>query len=382
MGENFAFFLPVMMASFGVMFALLRSWHRRVATCWSASFFCSAGAFAVMLGPMGIPSRGWLLLSDALFAVSFFFGSQALLMRWRPGWLLPARIAICMLSVTLCSVAIALDNLPLEMVASDFGCFLLAALPLIAGKQHLKNWPDRILFAAAGLVALDNLVRGSTIPLTFDGKGDFQDSFYAYMMQATACMSGLFLAMAALSALILDQLKRLQRDALHDPLTNLLNRRGFDEAVANRARKGAMKGSLIVCDIDHFKSINDDHGHALGDRVICGLADMLRDHAPESAISARFGGEEFVLYLPGMNAAGAAGIANAIRESLAQKLAPHFGLNRVLTASFGLSTVLEGSVQDAIIRADDALYEAKARGRNRVCVRRVLTSSDREPVSA
>jgi diguanylate cyclase (GGDEF)-like protein len=377
-GENFAFFLPIMMASFGLVFALLRSWRIRAAAYWSASFFCSAGAFAAPLGTVAVPSLGWQLLSDTLFAISFLAGSQALLIRWRPDWLLSVRIAICILSITLCAVAIAFDKLQLELAASDFGCFLLAALPLIAGRKYLKQWPDRILFTASGLVALDNLVRGSTISLTFDGQGNFQDSLYAYMMQATACISGLFLAMASLSALIMDQLRRYQREALHDPLSGLLNRRGFDEAVADRAHKGTMEGSLIVCDIDHFKALNDQHGHMMGDRAICILAEILRRHAPAGAISARFGGEEFVLYLPGVNAARAASIANDIRESLARDIAPRLGLDRALTASFGLSTVQDGagSVHDAIVRADDALYEAKARGRNRVCVRRLLTTPD------
>ncbi|UZW53766.1 GGDEF domain-containing protein [Sphingobium sp. JS3065] len=377
MGENFAFFLPVMMASFGVVFGFVWSLRVRAAGYWSGAFFCVAGGFAVPAGFALFPTPHWGFVADLLFAGGFLLFSQALLERWRPNWLLWARIGICALSVLLCVVAIALDNLPLELAASDFGCFLLIGLPLIAGRDHLGNWSDRILFGAAALTALDNLVRGSTIPLTLSS-GSFLNSDYAFLMQALACVFGLFLALAALAANMLDLLARYQRDAQHDPLSGLLNRRGFDEAIAQRARKLPMQGSMIVCDIDHFKTVNDAHGHALGDRAIVLLAQILARFAPADAITARFGGEEFVLFLPDTHAARAAGIANDIRESIAQEVADELGLSRRLTASFGLSAVQRGdaSIHDAIARADAALYEAKTRGRNRVCVRRALAAPD------
>lgn len=381
MGENFAFFLPIMMASFGVVFGFVWSLRVRAAGFWSGAFFCVAGGFAVPLAFAAWPSAIWGLVADLLFASGFLLFSQALLERWRPSWLLPVRVGIWSLSLLLCAFAIAIGSLPLELVASDFGCFLLVALPLIAGKDHLGDWSDRTLFAATTLVALDNLIRGSTVPLTLSG-GSFQNSDYAFLMQALACIFGLFLALSALAANMLDLLARYQRDALHDPLSGLFNRRGFEEAIAGaitgRSRKWPVEGSLIVCDIDHFKAINDDYGHALGDRVIVALAGILTRFAPAGAVTARFGGEEFVLFLPDTNAAWAAGIANAIRESLALEVAGQFSLPRPLTASFGLSTVQRGdaSIHDAIARADAALYEAKARGRNRVCVRRALSAPD------
>nr|WP_245405761.1 GGDEF domain-containing protein [Sphingobium sp. Sx8-8] len=369
-----------MMASFGIVFGVVWSWRVRAAGYWSAAFFCIAGGFTIPVAFAALPSAIWGFVADLLFASGFLLFSQALLERWRPSWLLAVRVAIWGLSLLLCAVAIALDDLPLELISSDFGCFLLIALPLIAGKDRLGNWADRVLFSAVALVALDNLIRGSTVPLTLSG-GDFQDSAYAFLMQALACVFGLFLALAALAANMLDLLARYQRDALHDPLSGLLNRRGFDEALAQRTRRGTAEGSLIVCDIDHFKSVNDEYGHALGDRVIVALARILTRFAPPSAVTARFGGEEFVLFLPDMNAARAAGIANDIRESLALEVADHLGLARPLTASFGLSTLQRGdvSIDEAMARADAALYEAKARGRNRLCVRRALSTPDAPP---
>lgn len=281
-------------------------------------------------------------------------------------------------SVLLCILAHALGNLPLELVASDFGCFLLIGLPLIAAKAHLRSTADRVLFAAASLVALDNFVRGSTVPFTLSANGDFLTSDYAFLMQALACIFGMFLALAALATQVMDLLARYQREAMIDPLSGLFNRRGFDDAVISWQVHGASGGSLIVCDIDHFKAVNDEYGHALGDQVIKALSQLLTKMAPEGAIVARFGGEEFVLFLPSIDAARAAEIANRLREGFTQTVSQQLQLqlSRALTASFGLSTTQRSdmSIHDTIARADEALYEAKARGRNRVSVRRALSS--------
>lgn len=375
MGENFAFFLPVMMASFSIAFLILYSRGMPVAGWWSTGYFCVAGGFAIPAAYAAVPTPLWSLLADILFATGFLFFGEALLHRWRPFWLLPARIAIWALSWLLCAAAMATDNLPMELTASDFGCFLLIALPLIAARGRLTSGADRTLFAAAVLVALDNLVRGSTVQLTLAQDVNYLVSDYAFLTQALACIFGMFMALAALATHVLDLLARYERDAMVDPLSGLLNRRGFDDAVAQLGTD-ARSGSLIVCDIDHFKAVNDEYGDALGDRVIVALARMLEDGTPDMAVTARFGGEEFVLFLPCTDAARAAAIANDVRESFTREIGSTLPLTRSLTASFGLSTVqrADTSIHDTIARADEALYQAKSRGRNRVCVRRALSS--------
>lgn len=384
MGENFAFFLPVMMASFGVVFLIVWGWNVRAAGWWSAAFFCIAAGFSAPAGFAAVPTQLWCIIADLLFATGFLLFSQALLDRWRPSWLLPVRLAIWGGSALTSILANIFGNLPLELVASDFGCFLLITIPLVAAKDHLHRGADRALFAAACLVALDNLVRGSTIPLTLSVGGDFLTSNYAYLMQALACIFGLFLALSALATQVIDLVSRYQREAMVDPLSGSLNRRGFDEAVSRIEAEGSRSGSLIVCDIDHFKAVNDEYGHALGDSVIIALSQLITAGAPADAIAARFGGEEFVLFLPDTDAARAAEIANDLRENFTQTVAAKLQLAHELTASFGLSTVQRGdrSIHDAIARADEALYEAKSRGRNRVCVRRALSAPDAKPVPA
>ncbi len=375
MGENYAFFLPVMMASFSIAFLILYSRGLRVAGWWSAGYICVAAGFTTPAAYAAVPTHLWSLLANLLFATGFLFFSEALLQRWRPFWLLPTRITIWAVSWLLSATAMAVGNLPMELAASDLGCFLLIALPLIAARGRLISGADRTLFAAALLVALDNLVRGSTVQLTVAQDINYLVSDHAFLTQALACIFGMFLALAALATHVLDLLARYERDAMIDPLSGLLNRRGFDDAVMQLGTT-ARSGSLIVCDIDHFKAVNDEYGHALGDRVIAALAGILKDGKPDMAVTARFGGEEFVLFLPCTDAARAAVIANDVRESFTREIRSTLPITRNLTASFGLSTVqrADTSIHDTIARADEALYQAKSRGRNRVCVRRALSS--------
>lgn len=376
MGENFAFFLPVMMASFGAVFLTVSHWHIPVARLWSGGFFCVGAGLATAFGYTAAPSPVWGMLASVLFAVGFLCFSEALLHRWRPFWMLRTRIAIGVVSALLSGIAAAVDNLPLEFATSDLGCFLLIAIPLIAGRKHLKQWRDRALFSIATLIALDYLIRGSAVPFIMPASGQFYDSEYAYVMQALGCVLGLFLALTALSANMLDLVERYQRDAQIDPLTNLLNRRGFDDRV-RRISPLDKESSLIVCDIDRFKNINDRFGHANGDRVIVLLADMLRQIAPGEALVARFGGEEFVLLLPGISTPRAFIIANVVREMFKDEAGKRLGFSSELTASFGVAWVGRSQrVADAIIRADHALYEAKAKGRNRVCISRPLSRAN------
>ncbi len=383
MGENFAFFLPVMMAGFGIAFLIIWGWGAREAGWWSGGFFSVTGGFAVPVAFAAYPTHVWGIVADLMFATGFLFFSQALLDRWRRNWMLTLRWAIWGLSLCLCALGLVLGNVPFELVASDIGCFLLISIPLIAARGQLRSWPDRALYAAATLIALDNLLRGSSVSFTLPDGVELRDSQYAFLMQALACIFGLFLALSALAASMRDVLARYRHDAHVDPLSGLLNRRGFEEAVARLQRRDAMGGSLIACDIDHFKVVNDSHGHDMGDQVIISLAQTLRLLAPADAVVARFGGEEFILLLPGIDPAAAGGIADAMRLRFAEQAAPRLGLPGILTASFGLTTLhcADRSIHDAIARADSALYEAKGSGRNRLCIRRALAMPDMVPAT-
>ncbi len=172
-----------------------------------------------------------------------------------------------------------------------------------------------------------------------------------------------------------DELKKLREDVLTDPLTGLANRRGFDVAIAALKSASDESGeafSIVMLDIDHFKRVNDTHGHLFGDRVIQQVATTMRSCVRGGDTAARYGGEEFALLLPSTAARGAATVAeyigNALQKERIGATKQHPGIGPV-TVSSGVATYRLGeSVEACIGRADQALYAAKHGGRNRVSV--------------
>ena len=168
-----------------------------------------------------------------------------------------------------------------------------------------------------------------------------------------------------------DELRgRLHALASLDPLTGLLNRRGFDEAILAIAPGVAV--AVIICDIDHFKRVNDGYGHDVGDLVLQMTADILKALGQTQAGTrlARFGGEEFVILLPGADLATAQLWAESARLRLATSRARSPKGAIAVTASFGVAAERFGGDMAALIaRADAALYGAKDAGRNCVALR-------------
>lgn len=123
--------------------------------------------------------------------------------------------------------------------------------------------------------------------------------------------------------------------------------------------------SLIMADLDHFKSINDEYGHAAGDQVLVGAAAVLTAQSRAYDLAARYGGEEFVLLLPGTSQYEAVGIAERIREAISILTVPE--CDRRITVSMGVAGWIIGEKEQQLLaRADAALYKAKSSGRNRV----------------
>ena len=166
------------------------------------------------------------------------------------------------------------------------------------------------------------------------------------------------------------------RLAQHDPLTGLLNRRGFLERalpVINSPVDGAAAPALIMLDIDHFKAINDRYGHDAGDRSLVAVADHLRGLTSTEQVVARWGGEEFVILLPDATETKATAMAERLRGELAaMDVSLGDGNTLNLTASLGVALCKTRlGIEDLLRQADDALYLAKQAGRNRIEVSRL-----------
>lgn len=168
-----------------------------------------------------------------------------------------------------------------------------------------------------------------------------------------------------------DDLRRLKRAASTDAMTGLWNRRFLLDSLevsSSFASRHGLSLSLVLLDVDHFKALNDVHGHATGDAALREVAAVVQGSARGHDVVARFGGEEFAVLLPGTGREGAAAMAERVRRDLEARPWPV----RPLTASFGVATILrrEGEPGHAsgrlIEEADKALYHSKRQGRNRV----------------
>lgn len=168
-----------------------------------------------------------------------------------------------------------------------------------------------------------------------------------------------------------DELTRL---ATRDPLTGCYNRRAFNESyepLFDSARVAGMPLGCVVLDIDFFKKVNDTHGHSIGDRVIVEVARVLQAQSRPSDLVCRYGGEEFVVVLPGLDEVQAAAVAERLRQSIEARCGPAVrevpGMK--VTVSLGVASLGDDvrTPLELVDRADAALYAAKKGGRNRVC---------------
>lgn len=236
----------------------------------------------------------------------------------------------------------------------SLGVFVLVSLLMISEHGHLN---DRL----ARIVALFSRAE----------QGDFSQAYDDAADQRPDAVARVGSAYNRVRAQLADMV-------LTDPLTGCLNRRGFDQSLAREVARAIRSGSelsLLALDIDHFKAVNDTHGHLAGDVVLREVGALLRRMAREGDIVARTGGEEYSIILPDTSAGGAHHLASRVCDEMR---AHRFGDGSVrvgLTVSMGVAAVdrrdIRNSAQitDALKgRADEALYEAKRSGRDRAIV--------------
>ncbi len=182
----------------------------------------------------------------------------------------------------------------------------------------------------------------------------------------------------SLSLANIDLRDTLHRQSIRDPLTGLLNRRYMEEALTkevSRAKRHKLPLTVIMVDIDHFKKINDTYGHDAGDAVLQALGRLLANHCRKEDIVCRYGGEEFIIIMPGAFLKDAVQRAEKLRTLVENEFRVLYDeqVLRNITISLGVAAMPEhGSTGEAVVRAADAaLYHAKSEGRNRVAVARL-----------
>ncbi len=369
--ENFAFLLPVMMLTFGCTFLIVGRFGSREAKLWGPGYLFAAVAFLMPLTAGALTDQYASLIADALFLAAFFFYGGALLarfgrpsyLRWRLGFTLATYAGILYSSLVA-------ESIPAELLLDDLGCAALLTFGIIESLRRIRHGADRVLLGVSGLVVAEILVRNAVLVFiapSYGGPDGFLASQYAFFMQVGASVFALMFALSALAASTLDMINAHRDAAERDPLTGMLNRRGFDRMVADNGRT---EGAVIICDIDNFKWVNDTFGHGSGDTVIQAFAEMLQLRLPEGGFAARFGGEEFVAFLPATPLVSGADFANRVRLAFAGADRKAIGFDGKITASFGVAgtSSADHSLYEQIARADKALYAAKEAGRNKVMV--------------
>lgn len=270
-----------------------------------------------------------------------------------------------------------------RIYATNGGVATLSVTCAIMTCRNLRSRADGMMLALLILFAilsigrpiltlpLDNLAPDDTIRLTR----------YWMLLSFTHAIISLLMVFALTTGFALDVLEKLQIATKTDPLSGLMNRRGFEEEghkliAGNRAAKVPL--SIILADIDRFKSINDTYGHHVGDDVIAMFADAMRNVVKGGHILGRIGGEEFAVFVQGADVGVAELVAQGIRVGFGSKPVP--GVDKTdhpprMTASFGVTQFIEGETYVSLLgRADRALYQAKNDGRD--CVRTATMSAN------
>lgn len=216
------------------------------------------------------------------------------------------------------------------------------------------------LGAPAGLWALLNLLEPGS-------EEDIIRAVYIYTAVSSSVVFAIFGVLAG------RMMSKLRSASTHDQLTGLCNRRfllgQMPGLLANRDRR-AEPLCVLMLDLDHFKRVNDQHGHAVGDQTLIAVARSLEREIRRGDLLARYGGEEFVVVCPNADEQSGTQVAERIREAISSLGPEQLGFHGVQTASCGL-VVTRDKLDDAttlLMRADEALYEAKQTGRNKVCV--------------
>ncbi|MEN3973023.1 GGDEF domain-containing protein [Sphingomicrobium sp. XHP0235] len=257
-------------------------------------------------------------------------------------------------------IAPPLQTLPLGIAT----CLVIADAMLVLWRCG-PGLVSRITFFAWSIFMVTSVVRIPGFPGLLGAGAAYPDyanpAMQWFLLLANSVVVPA-IVFAIIGRLIANRIAELRAISARDSMTGLLNRSAFEDAMRSAERQ---TGTLVLADLDHFKQVNDRYGHAVGDEVLCEFA----RRCAAQGIAGRLGGEEFAIALPSATLFEARAIAERLREGFAAWRHPALDDDHRLSASFGLAAYQRGEGFAAILRrADDALYAAKNRGRDRVII--------------
>lgn len=256
---------------------------------------------------------------------------------------------------------------------TPYAMALLLAIVVILRLPHRRAL-DIALMLLLGLGACNFM--GKPFLATWLGSGAspqaYLSSSYAAYSQAMGAVLVISTGLLILLVIVRDLMADITARSETDTLSDLFNRRGFDEhadVALSHATRSGIPAVMVVADLDHFKQINDTYGHAAGDQVIAAFARVMKNSADDRTILGRLGGEEFAALIPGANLATGQLYAETARSAFATLRLDQLEITRGPSASFGVALFKQGdSLSDLLRRADSALYQSKTAGRDRVSI--------------
>ncbi|RGP40161.1 Diguanylate cyclase DosC [Altererythrobacter insulae] len=334
---------------------------------------------------LGITMQAWLISDFGPPEVVFFHllstaGLIALL--WAIAKHDHRRLPLsALLGVTLATAVVlwfarASDVQSVVIMAQNFNAGLLFAMGAYGKWQSpQRHFPDRLILFMLTLLAAYSIFRPSITVLLQDQMTmeQYQESIFLTLNLAMTSLLSMLLACALFASIFADRLHEEKTRTTQDALSGLLMRAIFEKrarAAIKKANEDEVPVSLIITDIDHFKAINDTHGHSVGDTAIARFGEIIRSNIRSKDMAGRVGGEEFCILAWNCPLGPASNLAERIRVAVSQRQRSDDDDTVQYTASFGVAELRrEESYQSLFERADEYLYEAKRSGRDRVHTR-------------
>jgi diguanylate cyclase (GGDEF)-like protein len=372
-----ALMAPMRSVLFGVVFFCLWCWWKRLRYLLYLGASFTLFAVGTMTQTLGIPHE--IGCNFMVSAVAYTAALIALLDACRKRMDLKPKygVRLCIAAGVLLGIAyfcFVSPDLTARVYVMNFGLGALTLVEAVSLGRAADSTMDRLVYWVILGLGIQGFPR--TL-LSFGTTGASRDvmafahSSYWKWMNATYAILVVVVGATMVAAIVADVMEELHGRAMEDPLTGLLNRRGFEDSVRRQVAKA--KGrclTIAVCDVDSFKTINDSYGHVEGDAVLKRIAELLRENLRRSDEASRFGGEEFVMLLTDVDRDDALVLIERLRSAIE---ATRFGgeklRRRRITASFGVAEYQAGEdLEQAIRRADRMLYAAKRNGRNQALV--------------
>ena len=367
---------PLIFLVFSLGFALL--WHYaryiRALRLFSLSYFLGACAMMGDFLRNAMDPVVAIYVINPLYvatSVTFCAGVFSFYRGGVPWRALTAQSAVILLALSW--FKFVQEDIVIRTMVMNAGAAVMLGYAAIELRRDMRRLVDRILQAIVLIYSFHMILR--TLVVLWYEHQTLTEANYADSIAALSLYFALSIAALALAGILfvmfgMEIVSNLTRTSWTDPLTGALNRRGLDARVAALPTEmpGTAAHAIVLADIDRFKKINDQYGHEAGDRVITQFARILTCAAREGDFIVRWGGEEFMVVMPGADVAMARLFAETVRAGFETQR--HDGITDVaVTASFGVAAwPASRPIADSAHLADRALYRAKRGGRNRVCV--------------